>query len=792
MKLLKIIFHFLGSVYLAIALISICALLVVGGTFLESSTDSHLLAAQWTYHHPFFGLLLWLFFINILFAALRRWPFKWKHVPFLITHFGLLMIFGGAILKNRIGLQGHLDIWEGTGNQQILLPHTHALHVEKRNEVEFVNIPLQLDQKQLTYRSKKLPEVTFKITAFCPHVQDKLETWIKGHSAYISGHPPIEVKYWQVLDPIKFEQLHLEKTSSLWNVGAFRTDHLLALIQKAYLSGLNLHIVSKIDQETLDLPLENYLDRPISFNGGMLKISLLLPYSTIHAFEKPQLVVHWQSEFSNEIEVIAIALKGDHALYNILQTESWIDTSRFNIDLKRDLPTCLLVEDQYEDIHICFFDSHGRVDASNFCQNNLDCLVVYDEGFGGYAVQAPIPFPNLPSSRQDKEKASGKILAQEIYEAADQSTQLSPPLALFKNACDKAKVNFADAFIDFLSLWQQSYQLLFPNIEINSPLKEVLEHINWQEIALLDKQACQWVCLLFGRLEEAIYQGKNLIDFLETNKWPLVNELKQLQISNKRADLLTQLSRQIFSISFQMPHPGRNMPLTLEENAKLLSAYLKAYDIDYRILNPPMLDGEEDFGKLLVLNGENNGIPINTAKVLETPLCIRYFPQNPPKKIEDRHACVLIEAQMGSQTERLALAYQSGGNGLKWPLFNGEYVIRFQPQMIEIPYRLRLREAREIHYPNTQQPYSYESDVLIAQNNDSFIEKTLSMNHVHETWDGYRFYLAGMNSLPSGIKRVQIVVNHDPAKYLLTYPGAMILCLGIILLFWLKPYRKYL
>ena len=33
---------------------------------------------------------------------------------------------------------------------------------------------------------------------------------------------------------------------------------------------------------------------------------------------------------------------------------------------------------------------------------------------------------------------------------------------------------------------------------------------------------------------------------------------------------------------------------------------------------------------------------------------------------------------------------------------------------------------------------------------------------------------------------LQIVVNYDPAKYWLTYPGAIILSLGILLLFWQK------
>lgn len=76
------LFHFLGGVHLAIALIAFSALFVVAGTFIESKTGSHLYAAFWTYENSFFTLLLAFFFMNILFAALRRWPFKKRHTPF--------------------------------------------------------------------------------------------------------------------------------------------------------------------------------------------------------------------------------------------------------------------------------------------------------------------------------------------------------------------------------------------------------------------------------------------------------------------------------------------------------------------------------------------------------------------------------------------------------------------------------------------------------------------------------------------------------------------------------------
>ena len=113
---------------------------------------------------------------------------------------------------------------------------------------------------------------------------------------------------------------------------------------------------------------------------------------------------------------------------------------------------------------------------------------------------------------------------------------------------------------------------------------------------------------------------------------------------------------------------------------------------------------------------------------------------------------------------------------------------------LTLPYTVRLRNARQINYPGTAQAYSYESDLIITDKRDGKeVEKTISMNNVHETWDGYRFYLANISpGTETAIQHVQIAVNHDPAKYFATYPGAAISSLGILLLFWMRPYgRKY-
>ena len=63
------------------------------------------MAASWVYSHPLFAVLLSGYFVNILFSALSRFPYKRLHIPFLITHLGLLMILTGQFLKLEFGQQ---------------------------------------------------------------------------------------------------------------------------------------------------------------------------------------------------------------------------------------------------------------------------------------------------------------------------------------------------------------------------------------------------------------------------------------------------------------------------------------------------------------------------------------------------------------------------------------------------------------------------------------------------------------------------------------------------------------
>lgn len=444
------LFHFMGSAAFAIILIVSTLLFVIAGTLLEAWSGSHLFAAQLIYQNFLFTTLLWLYFFNILISALRRWPFQKKHLPFLTTHLGLLMILGGVLLKAHFGLQGYMSLPEGGGSSHIFLPQSFALHVENR-EKAFL-IPLK--KQALGIIKQPFPELKLTLLEWTPHSEERYEGWIKRSGGSIVGLPPFPV----------------------FNLGA-------------------------------QLP-------------KTLPVSLKTHACDLSALKTDSLE-----------EILSRSFPGKSCLY--------------------------FIQDSNQQEHLLAFNEHGE----KFSQKlNYEEFLIFDKGFGGYGVSARLP--------------QG-----------------------------------------------------FPDIELFTQLTHVCE--------------------------------------------PLPAHPKQ-------------------------------------------------------------------------------------------------------EKLKPR-LCLL--ASDGQHSEVVALSYDPFGARFKWPLLGGKYLIRFQSQREKIPFSIRLREARQINYPHSNRPFSFESDLLFDEE-----EATISMNKVYER-KGYRFYMANLMSNPLSAKKAEIVVNYDPAKYWLTYPGGIVLALGIVLLY---------
>ena len=260
-----------------------------------------------------------------------------------------------------------------------------------------------------------------------------------------------------------------------------------------------------------------------------------------------------------------------------------------------------------------------------------------------------------------------------------------------------------------------------------------------------EKRALYWIAELFDET--------NFLDHLKKNNWPLLAPLIALQDQEKQFETWMH---QIYSVQDELPEPPEFLNPTIQ--ARMLSAYLRLHSIHYSQIPKPKVS-------------------------VEFPLSHSFVRKVSPTKPEDaRPAIVILYGE-----EKISLVYDPHKNGLKWPSPDGAYLFKFQPHMEKLPYSIRVHRALDIKHPGSDQTASYECSISVKDKKTGQVTPCdLQMNHVYETADGYRFYLAGIGKIDSyGVRSVQLVVNKDPAKMLLTYPGALLVALGIFLLFFL-------
>lgn len=122
------LFELLASLKLAVVVLVLLAAVMGVGTFIESLHGAQV-ARQFVYDAAWFDLLIGLLGLNVLFAALRRWPWKRRHLGFLTVHAGILIILVGSSISRKFGIEGQLSLLEGeTGSA--MRQTSDMLHVQ--------------------------------------------------------------------------------------------------------------------------------------------------------------------------------------------------------------------------------------------------------------------------------------------------------------------------------------------------------------------------------------------------------------------------------------------------------------------------------------------------------------------------------------------------------------------------------------------------------------------------------------------------------------------------------------
>src|SRR5208283_3428708 len=114
----KTVFRSLASLKLAVTLIALLAAILAAATFVEADKGRDY--ARWYFYtQTWFVALLGLLGVNILSAALIRFPWKLRQFGFVVTHTGLLVLLSGSILTFKYGIDAVISLEEGETGDRI-------------------------------------------------------------------------------------------------------------------------------------------------------------------------------------------------------------------------------------------------------------------------------------------------------------------------------------------------------------------------------------------------------------------------------------------------------------------------------------------------------------------------------------------------------------------------------------------------------------------------------------------------------------------------------------------------
>lgn len=135
----------LGSLKLAVVLISVITCVLIAATLVEAKYSTEL-AVNLFYGSWWFSSLLFLLSLNVISSALVRYPWSRRQYGFLMTHSGIVIILIGAIVGLLGGREGYITLSENGPAVDSLTTGREVLQIGRSGEKSFLRIPLDLDR----------------------------------------------------------------------------------------------------------------------------------------------------------------------------------------------------------------------------------------------------------------------------------------------------------------------------------------------------------------------------------------------------------------------------------------------------------------------------------------------------------------------------------------------------------------------------------------------------------------------------------------------------------------------
>lgn len=138
---------------------------LIAATFLESIYDTQT-AQYWVYRAPYFHGILFVFGMEILAVALSRLPWKMRHTPFLMAHFGIIMLLAGSWVTDRYGLDGTIRVQEGE-TASVVEVNQPTLMITDDTLIK--PVPIRWTPPHAKFKSVSVSEYELKVDQFLSH-----------------------------------------------------------------------------------------------------------------------------------------------------------------------------------------------------------------------------------------------------------------------------------------------------------------------------------------------------------------------------------------------------------------------------------------------------------------------------------------------------------------------------------------------------------------------------------------------------------------------------------------------
>ncbi len=116
-------FKFLASLKLAVFVIVCLATLIAVGTFVEAEYDAKT-AAQMVYKTKYMYGIMMLLCTNLIAVMVDRWPWKRRHLSFLLAHIGIITLLVGSWITAEYGLDGSMRFGIGESSRLVTIDKT--------------------------------------------------------------------------------------------------------------------------------------------------------------------------------------------------------------------------------------------------------------------------------------------------------------------------------------------------------------------------------------------------------------------------------------------------------------------------------------------------------------------------------------------------------------------------------------------------------------------------------------------------------------------------------------------